>query len=233
MHALDGGFRHRPDGVVVGREQHVEQPALGDLRHLDEMRKIDAGVGLRVRMTPAGDVMAAGPDEQAELHFPSGHISNISWCPLATARDEERASMTRLWAACIIAVLACVSPQRTSPAHAQVFPEQDHPHHRAVHAGRLQRRRGARDRHRIAGPPQADRRGREQARRRRRHRLFLRGEVAAGRSSPADRAGLVHHGPASVAQPALQPGDRFRADQSGRRRALHHGGAADACRRKP
>ncbi len=76
MHAIDGQFRHRPDGVVVRREQHVEQPALGDLRHLDEMRKIDAGVGLRARMPPAGDMMAAGPDEQSELHFPCGHGSS-------------------------------------------------------------------------------------------------------------------------------------------------------------
>ena len=77
MHAIDGRFRHGPDGVVVRREQHVEQPALGDLRHLDEMRKIDAGVGLRARMPPAGDMMAAGPDEQPEFHFPCGHGSTL------------------------------------------------------------------------------------------------------------------------------------------------------------
>ena len=34
-------------------------------------------------------------------------------------------------------------------------------------------------------------------------------------------------GPHLSRNPLLQPGDRFRADQSGRRRALRHGGAAD------
>ena len=43
-----------------------------------------------------------------------------------------------------------------------------------------------------------------------------------------DRAGLVHHGPASVAEPGLPSGDRFRADQPGCRRAVRHGGAVDA-----
>ena len=61
--------------------------------------------------------------------------------------------------------------------------EQDDPHHRAVHAGRFQRRGGAGNRDRAAGSPQSDRHRREQARRRRHHRLFLCGEVAARRPS--------------------------------------------------
>ena len=35
------------------------------------------------------------------------------------------------------------------------------------------------------------------------YRLFLRGEVAAGRARHADRAGFVHHGTAPVAQSGL------------------------------
>ena len=116
---------------------------------------------------------------------------------LAPAARRLRGSMTRLLAACAIAGGAsCLARKRAR------LSQQADPHHRAVHAGRLQRRGGARNRDRIAGTPQADGGGREQARRRRHHRLFVRGEVAAGRPPHADRAGLVHHGPASVAQPA-------------------------------
>ena len=80
------------------------------------------------------------------------------------------------------------------------FSQQDHPHRRAVHAGRLQRRAGARTRGRLPGAPEADRRRRQQAGWRRHHRLRVRREVAAGRLHVDDRAGLVHHGAAPVAQ---------------------------------
>ena len=82
----------------------------------------------------------------------------------------------------------------------------------------------------LQASSQPDRGGREQAWRRGQHRVFLCGEVAAGRPCHADRAGLVHHGPASVAQSGLQPGHRFRRDQSGRRRARSSWSFRRACR---
>ena len=101
--------------------------------------------------------------------------------------------------------------------------QQDAAHHRAVHAGRIQRCGGARDRIRLAGQPQPDGGGREQGGRWGHHRLSLCGEVAAGRPCHADRAGVIHHGPASVAQSGLQSGRRFCGGQPGRRRAVRHG----------
>ena len=59
--------------VILTGAGHRAFSVGSDLRHLDEVREIDAGVGLRQRMPPRGDVMAARPDEQAELHFPSCH----------------------------------------------------------------------------------------------------------------------------------------------------------------
>ena len=64
MQALLVGGEHR---VGVGAKNHVEQAALGGLRNLDHAREIFTGVGVRLRMPPRRDVMAAGTDEHPDL----------------------------------------------------------------------------------------------------------------------------------------------------------------------
>src|SRR5262249_59992995 len=68
-----------PDREVVGDEQHVEQPALGELRQLNIVGEVHAGIGNRRRMAPRGHVMAARIEKGAELHLLlAGHRGSFS-----------------------------------------------------------------------------------------------------------------------------------------------------------
>ena len=64
------------------------------------------------------------------------------------------------------------------------------------------------NRDRIPGP-QSARSGREQARWRRQHCLFVCGEIAARRPHDVDRAGLVHHRPHLSRNPGYHPVNDF------------------------
>jgi hypothetical protein len=55
--------RHR-----VGDEHQIELAALGGLRDLSVMPEIGAGVDLRVRVQPGGDVVPGRVKERPELH---------------------------------------------------------------------------------------------------------------------------------------------------------------------
>lgn len=55
----------RGDGV--GEEHQVELPALGDLRHLDVIGETGAGIDLRHRVEPGGDMVARRVKEARSL----------------------------------------------------------------------------------------------------------------------------------------------------------------------
>ena len=55
-----------PAGRAVGDEDQVELAALGGLRQLAIVVDVVAGIGLRIRMPPGGDVVAGRHDEGAE-----------------------------------------------------------------------------------------------------------------------------------------------------------------------
>jgi len=59
----------RQRGVGAGDQRDVLVGALGGARDLGVVRKIDPGVGLRVRMAPGSDMMPGRIEERAEPHL--------------------------------------------------------------------------------------------------------------------------------------------------------------------
>jgi hypothetical protein len=80
------------DGDVVGEKHHVHLGALGGLRQFDIVLKVDAGIGLRLGMTPGGDVVAGRVEEGPEPEL-------FSWLP------HCRRSRSRGWT--YLAMSAC------------------------------------------------------------------------------------------------------------------------------
>ena len=57
------------DAEIVGQKDHVELAALGGARDVEIVLEVDAGVGLRARMPPRGDMMPGRIEEGAEPHL--------------------------------------------------------------------------------------------------------------------------------------------------------------------
>src|SRR5262249_2811753 len=83
---LDPGVAHAD---IIRKEYQVELGALGGLRDLDIVLKVDAGVGLRIWMPPGGDMMPGRIEEGAEPHLAFAAHPLQSWSPNPVRRASR------------------------------------------------------------------------------------------------------------------------------------------------
>jgi hypothetical protein len=82
-----------PDADAVGEEDEIELRRFRDLREAPVMGRIDAGIGLGIRMALGGDVVAAGIQEGAQMQgvVATRHVvSLVSRQPRPKAADRTR-----------------------------------------------------------------------------------------------------------------------------------------------
>jgi hypothetical protein len=81
-------------GKRIGEEHQVEFAALGGLRQLHVMLEIGAGIDLRLRMQPGGDVVAGRMKEGAKLRHLVGAIGSHWVTTPARRRGQPSATIT-------------------------------------------------------------------------------------------------------------------------------------------
>ena len=109
LHVVGGNARR------IGKEQHVEQPALSGLRQLQEAREIPAGIDPGIRMPPSRDVVTRRTQEHAEFHLPGchgSHYGNVLSLRNRARSDDGIAKLSNLAVSILMTIsnfVACIT----------------------------------------------------------------------------------------------------------------------------